>query len=84
MTAFVLELYRPGLDRAGGTRLVRSIRRAVAGSDARAIRYGGSTLALRDEVCYVRIEASDRVVVERLVADLAIEGARVSEVVDLG
>ena len=83
MASFVLELYRPGLDRAGGLALARSIRRAIDRVDGSAVRYAGSTLALADEVCYVRIDAPDRASAEKLIARLALDGSRLAEVVDL-
>jgi hypothetical protein len=83
VTAFVLEVYRPGLDRAGGARIVRTVRRAIAGLDDAAIRYASSTLAPHDEVCYIRLEAPTRNVIEALVARLELSDARVTDLVDL-
>jgi hypothetical protein len=54
-----------------------------AGEPASGVRYIGCTVAPRDEVCCVRVDAVSQREVDALVDGLALRGARVSEMVDI-
>ena len=84
MPRFLLEIYRPGLDRAGGEALAGRVRDSLEQLRDPAVRYAGSELGPIDEVCFVRIDAPSSEVIEQVVRGMRIGGARVSEVVDLG
>jgi hypothetical protein len=57
--------------------------RARAADSVFGVRYIGCTLAPRDEVCFLRVDAASQRDVELLVDRLALRGARVSETVDI-
>jgi hypothetical protein len=83
MGTFVLEIYRPGLTTQASQAIVRTLVRTIAATDPGAVHYRGCTIALADEVCYLRLESEERRSIDALVERLALPDARVAEVVDL-
>lgn len=82
MRPFVIEIYWPDMTRELVADLVSRTTRASA-ADTSRIRYLGCEVAPRDETCFLRVVAADDQAVRRLVDALGLEGARVSEMVDI-
>lgn len=82
MPSFVIEVYWPDMTPALVDALVaRAVR--VAREEHSAVGYVGCTVAPRDETCFIRVVANDEGAVGALVERLGLEGARVSELVDV-
>lgn len=79
---FDLELYWPGVTPAAVEELAGRVRAAAATMAAagRPVRFLGATLSLRDEVCFLRLEATRRDV-DAVAAAAEIVEPRVCEVV---
>ena len=82
MSSFVIEVYWPGMTRSMVDDLVDRIR-VEAGEPTSGVRYIGCTLAPRDEVCFIRVDAASQREVDALVDRLGLRGARVAETVDI-
>ncbi len=82
MPSFVIEVYWPGMTRSLADDLVDRIRDG-AGEPGSRVRYIGCTVAPRDEVCFIRVDATSQGDLEALVDRLALSGTRISETVDI-
>lgn len=82
MRSFVIEVYWPGMTRALVDDLVDRTR-DHARKSASGVRYVGCTIAPRDEICFIRVDAVSQRDVVALADRLALSGARVSETVDI-
>lgn len=82
MKAFLVELYWPGMTPTLVDGLVARIRQATR-SDRQTVRYVACTMTPRDETCFLRLAAAEEAEVHGLVELLGLDGARVSEVVDV-
>jgi hypothetical protein len=82
MRPFVIEIYWPDMTPELVEKLVARAVDATAGRRP-AISYIGCEVAPRDETCFLRLLAPDGRAVQELVDELALEGARVSELVDV-
>ena len=82
---FDLELYCPGVTPAGVEELAARVGAAAASMAAagRPVRFLGATLSLRDEVCFLRVQAA-RTDVTAVVAAAELVEPRVSEIVIVG
>ena len=82
MRHFVIEIYWPDMTPALVERLVARTAAAAANLDA-AVSYVGCEVAPHDETCFLRVRAADGGTVQAFAAGLGLEGARVSELVDV-
>jgi len=82
MKPFVIELYWPDMTPALVDKLVARAAQAARGANG-TVSYVGCTLAPRDETCFLRVAADDEGAVRALVERLGVEGARVSELVEV-
>jgi hypothetical protein len=79
---FVIEIYWPDMTAELVAGLVARTTDAAA-AEPTSIRYVGCEVAPRDETCFLRVVAADDHAVQQLVHALGLEGARVSEMVDI-
>jgi hypothetical protein len=79
--SFVIEIYWPDMTPELVAGLVA--RTEAAAAEDSTIRYVGCEVAPRDESCFLRVIAADDDAVQMLVEEVGLEGARVSEMVDI-
>lgn len=82
MRPFVIEVYWPDMTSELVAGLVARTAEAAADNES-AITYVGCEVAPRDETCFLRVVAADSEAVQDFVEVLGLEGARVSELVDV-
>ena len=81
MPPFVIEIYWPDMTPELVARLVaRAEAAAISGS---TVSYVGCEVAPRDETCFLRVLAADEMRVHDFADALGLQGARVSEMVDI-
>lgn len=81
MRPFVIEIYWPDMTQELVAGLVARAEAAAALEST--IRYVGCEVAPRDEICFLRVVAVDGHAVERLMDQVNLKGARVSEMVGI-
>ena len=81
MPPFVIEIYWPDMTSELVAGLVA--RTEAATMSESTIRFVGCEVAPRDETCFLRVLAADEKRVHEFVDALGLQGARVSEMVDV-